>query len=277
MDYEVPDAQYIATANVEVPMVSVVRESRAGERRRAPRRLQLAECERQARIAALHIDRAWELTERHAGPSDDTLIWAELQGAMTAGIILSRMLRPTGVRPRAPLSRTKSQQRSAGRGAELCRLLSVDDASPLLKISAIRDPIEHFDERIDTVVEQGAASVSDFFIAKQGYLATGPTLLPNGRAASPMVALRVFAPWPGLLIFNGQVFDLFAYEEALHKLIDQDYPHAVAAVIEEEREWTTSHFGSAQQLAWRADDVERRRARWSSFREGRSLSAPTGL
>lgn len=277
MEYEVPEAQFIVTADVEVPMVSVVREDGAGERRRAPRRLQLVECERQARIAALHIDRTWELTERRAGPGDDTLIWAELQGAMTAGIILSRMLRPTGVRQRAPLSRTKSQQRSADRGAELRRLLSVDDASPLLKISAIRDPIEHLDERIDTVVEQGAASVSDFFIAKQGYLATGPTQLPDGRAVPPMVALRVFAPWPGLLIFDGQVFDLFAYEEALHRLIDEDYPLAVAAVIQEEQEWTRSHFGSAQQLAWRADVVERRRARWTSFRQGRSLSAPTGL
>ncbi|KFD43965.1 hypothetical protein ACF049_19070 [Cellulosimicrobium funkei] len=277
MEYELPEAQYIPTANIEVPLLSILGENKAGDHRRVPRRLQLVECERQARIAALHIDRAWALTERHAGPSDDTLVWAELQGAMTAGIILSRMLRPTGVRPRAPLSRTKSEKRSADRGAELRGLLSVEEESPLLKISAIRDPIEHFDERIDRAVEQGAVSVSDFFIAKQGYLATGPTQLPDGRDAPRTVALRVFAPWPGLLIFDGQVFDLFAYEEALHRLIDQDYPRAVAAVIHEEREWTNSHFGSAQQLAWRADDVERRRARWASFREGRSLSAPTGL
>ncbi len=100
MEYELPEAQYIPTANIEVPLLSILGENKAGDHRRVPRRLQLVECERQARIAALHIDRAWALTERHAGPSDDTLVWAELQGAMTAGIILSRMLRPTGVRPR---------------------------------------------------------------------------------------------------------------------------------------------------------------------------------
>ncbi|MCK0115987.1 hypothetical protein MWU57_02985 [Isoptericola sp. S6320L] len=277
MGYEVPEARFIPSANVEAPMVSVVRVDRERRRHRTPRWLQLVECERQARIAALHIDRTWEMTERRSGQKDDASVWAELQAAMTAGIILSRMLRPTGVRARPGLSKTKSQQRSADRGAELRRLLAVDEASPLLKISTIRDPIEHFDERIDAIVERGAASVSDFFIAKRGYLSTGPEQLHDGRTAPPMVALRVFAPWPGLLIFDEQVFDLFAYEEALHHLIHEDYPRAVASVAEDEREWTASHFGSAQQLAWHPPDVERRRERWRSFREGRGLGAPSGL
>lgn len=277
MMYEIPAARFIPAANVEVPLISIVRVGGDGERHRTPRRVQLVECERQARIAALHIDRTWEVTAKRTGPADDTQVWAELQGAMTAGIILSRMLSPTGVRQRQPLSKTKSQQRSEDRGTELRRLLDIDRESPLLKISAIRDPIEHFDERIDSVVEQGAASVSDFFLAKQGYLATGPAQLPDGRTAPPMVALRVFAPWPGLLIFGSQVFDFFAYEEALHKLIDEDYPRAVMAVVEEERDWTSSHYGSSQQLAWDPPDVAARRERWGAFRKARGKESPSGL
>lgn len=108
-------------------------------------------CASQAQIALIHLRRVWARESEPAGQEvwnavlDPLEVWADLQGALTAGIVLSRLLKPQAVRPRPPLSKAQSVANSNTRGDRLRRLLGVSDESVLLTIRAVRNPVEHID------------------------------------------------------------------------------------------------------------------------------------
>jgi hypothetical protein len=132
----------------------------------------------------------------------------------------------------------------------------------------VRDPVEHIDERIDLVVEQGAQTALDWYIAACGVMTSGPVDSPGGRAAG----LRAFAPVPGLLYFDDIALDLWAWEEALVGLLD-----AVPVALERLRaneghlDWTV---GRGSMVSWAQADIDTRRERWDELRSRRGVPLP---
>lgn len=272
MAYELPRVGFDPDADVVAPMLSIIREDSAtGVTRTSPWRIYLRQCDRQAGIALSHLDSAWALLGEIRSLNSEDAVWAELQGALTAGIILSRLLKPGHVRSRSGMSIDEAKAKSKARGEHLRELLDVNADSSLLTIAAIRDPIEHFDERIDAATEAGAWSLSDWYVAREGYIGT-PTAngTPTGRHT---VGLRVFAPLPGLLIFDDKVFDLFAWEDELFGL-QNAMPQAIARAEAGLMSFRTGHIGLSQIYVWNPEDVGERRSQWVNLRKRRNKPMP---
>ena len=188
----------------------------------------LTACTNQARIALLHLNRLWAMegsppdvdvwTRRV--PGSDIEVWAELQGFVTAGVILGRLLAPNPIPPRNEPNREALKRQAHARGRRLRDLLDIEGDSPLLSIAAVRNGMEHVDERIDKiVVDEDVWSVSDWYISNEVYVAsTNRQEAADQGAEGRHVNMRVFAPLPGILIFDEHHIDLFAFEVALHNL-----------------------------------------------------------
>ncbi|WP_421743313.1 hypothetical protein [Cellulomonas sp.] len=182
-------------------------------------------CERQASIALRSLRRVWALEGDPPDPGvwdavkDVDGVWADLQSAMTAGIILSRLLKPTGVYAHSGLTQEEARTRADARGAALRAALEVPPDSPVIGIKRVRDSLEHVDERIDAVVGAGNVySVSDWYLATGGYFGTTPSDVPLPSNARH-VNLRTFVPRLGVLVFDRDTVDLFAYEVGLQGLM----------------------------------------------------------
>lgn len=217
-----------------VPMTSIT--DQAGDAGSQPWVYYLTVINEQALIALRHLLAIWDMEGDTADlgvwsrPGVDVgLVWSHLQGAMFAGIVLTRMLDPR-IRPISAKASQAAQDRhaarrdaAAARGERLRELLDVPADSPLLTIRRVRDALEHFDEKIDELVLAGdVASVSDFHIAIGGEYAeitAAEVLAETGQAGARHVTMRQFAPDLGVLRFGGHVVDLFHYETALHNLL----------------------------------------------------------
>lgn len=188
----------------------------------------------QAQIALRHLLAVWEM---EGEPADlnvwssnrtddrDLQVWSHLQGAMFAGIVLTRMFDPRVAGPgrsASPARRAAQEAKKAAadaRARRLRELLDVDNDSPLLQIRGVRDALEHFDERMDQVAAAGdVASVSDFTIALGGRFvdidSSAPREAPDGGAVARHLTMRQFGPDFGVLYFGDELVDLFAYEAA---------------------------------------------------------------
>ena len=233
-------------------------------------------CAAQAQIALIHLHRVWAREGEPADlsvwsdVSDPLEVWADLQGALTAGIVLSRLLKPLNVHSRHPLTQKQAQANSNARGERLRSLLDIPDNSVLLTIRAVRDPVEHIDERLDRAVEDdSAASISDLYIAHMMY--HNDRLNDSVESApTPLHAnMRTFLPVTGHILYGAEQFDLFAYEEALLKLLSA--VPAARKLIDEDRPRSGGRsFGSSQPVLINPVYIDERRSVLASMRKARS-------
>ncbi|WP_336642861.1 hypothetical protein [Microbacterium sp. MMO-113] len=234
-------------------------------------------CAAQAQIALIHLRRVWA-REGEPGDlsvwsnvSDPLEVWADLQGALTAGIVLSRLLKPLGVHPRHSLTKKQAQASSNARGDRLRSLLDIPDNSVLLTIRAVRDPVEHIDERLDRAVENDSvASISDLYIA---YMMYHTDRLNDSveSAPTPLHAnMRTFLPVTGHILYGAERFDLFAYEEALLKLLSA-VPAARESIDETRPESGRRSLGSSQPSFINPVYIDERRSVLANMRKARDV------
>lgn len=213
-------------------------------------RLYLMEVDRQARLAAASFDAAWTRALQPTTPLDDPQVWALLQSGLFSAIVVSRILRPTSVRARPGVSTQQARELADERGDRLRLALHVADDSALLAVSSLRDPLEHFDERLDAVVEQGWYSVTDWWICHGlGIFAEAD---PSSQGSGLNRSLRTFHPTAGLIDVGHQRFDFYELTLALVRLVH----HAIPAALEgldvraEKRRAASGHghnvFGAGQ-------------------------------
>jgi hypothetical protein len=255
-----------------VPMTSITDET--GDAGSQPWVYYLTVINEQALIALRHLLAIWDMEGDPADlgvwsrPGVDAgSVWSHLQGAMFAGIALTRMLDPRVRAISAKASQAEQERHAArrdaaaARGERLRALLDVPADSPLLGIRRVRDALEHFDERIDEVVLAGeVASVSDFHIATGGEYAeitAAEVVAETGRAGARHVTMRQFAPDLGVLRFGGQIVDLFAYETALHNLL-AELPRAYEEAAGPAS--GTAGYGLGRVTRWSTPSVAERRA-----------------
>lgn len=186
----------------------------------ATQRLQLGvyveELTRQAEIFNLLFSRAWMRAINPDCNPTDVEVWADLQGALFAAIVVQRTLlpRPGGFRLN---ERTKSESHKIiiERGRSLRELFSMEeDSHALFEVSEVRDAFEHVDERLDAIVDSAAISISDWHITHGEFLRDLPKEAPV-PASERGAAMRVFEPLCGLLHYGGKQIDMFKVDFAM--------------------------------------------------------------
>lgn len=174
--------------------------------------LYLTEVERQAKIATRAFERAWLGAMRPADQQDTEAIWADLQACLFASIIVERVLLPRegAIRSYPKATRNRRVAQALKRGGQLRKLLELPDAEvEWLRVSAVRDPLEHFDERLDNVILDEVVSVSDRYVSR-GLI--GQTVTHDAMTTR---LLRVFVAPAGLLFYDDQPLDLYALDHVL--------------------------------------------------------------
>ncbi|MBO2448657.1 hypothetical protein J4573_16265 [Actinomadura barringtoniae] len=177
----------------------------------------LDELERQAVIVNSNIVAAWRRAIGGCSPTDPE-VWAALQAALFAAIVVQRVLRPGRVR-RHPhhQSQQESQDFADLRGQRLRAMLGVSADSALLRVGSVRDPFEHVDERLDQLMTPDAVSLSDW------YISSGRALVTPGASSDSLregYGLRVFFPAGGVLYFGDEVLDLYALDIEMLRIRD---------------------------------------------------------
>lgn len=257
---------------VILPMTSIA-DAPGGGKPEQPWAFYLTVIDEQTLIALRHLNAIWELEGDPPDISvwssdriDATEVWAHLQGAMFAGIVVARMFDPRVLRASRSAKREQSasavsRQVAADRRAQRLRaLLNVEDDSPLLHIRRVRDALEHFDERIDDLAAAGdVASVTDFSIALGGRFIDVDRSDSATNADDPIalrhVTMRQFSPDRGVLYFGDSFVDLFAYETALHNVL-AEMPNAYSNADGSSRR---ARYGSARLAKWDEAEVSKRR------------------
>lgn len=235
----------------------------------------LSSCVNQARIALHHLDRLWAIEGDPADvtvwhdrrPLGDLSVWADLQGFVTAAIILNRFLKPApSYRKRQP-RKAELEKQAHDRGKKLRELLKVEDDSPLLTVGKVRNAFEHVDERIDALVVAGDVwSLSDWYIAQELYFLPMTQIEARSQGwEGRHENMRYFAPFQGLLVYGDERIDLFQVEAALHELLAA----SVAATEQVVREYPAGHsaVGASNPRVWRPEDWQERRRQVVEMRE----------
>lgn len=173
------------------------------------------ELKRQAEIASQSLTRGWIRAVQPDTRADDEIVWGDLQSALFAGIVISRILNPVGVKPWPKDTFREREAIAKRRGSRLRELLQIDESSPLLKVTNVRDSFEHFDERLDSVFLNDTASLIDWHISRDGIRLRTP-LDKEGPVGE---SLRQFFPGSGTLHFGEEELDLFALDRALLELV----------------------------------------------------------
>jgi hypothetical protein len=170
------------------------------------------------------------------------------------------------VRKRPQLeSKAKSQRYAEQRGQRLKELLEIPEqmAKGLFSVSAVRDPLEHIDERFDDVVLADAAAVCDWYIADDG-MGAGPALEAKGDGHG----LRAFYPLGGILQFSGRRLDIFGLDYAHLQLRKIGVPAAHATLDARRRSghggYNAFSFRNVQFMA--EDQAVSRCRRWMQLR-----------
>jgi len=170
----------------------------------------LEELDRQALIADAALTTAWQRGMTRT--VDDAPTWSHLQAALFAGIVVARILNP-GHSVKSYPGRNKQQAAAQARGRRLRHRLGVDLSSPLFDVTAVRDSLEHFDERLDAALAPNPTNISDWYITDGVALVTSDAATAAGVPSG--IGLRVFSPLGGILRFQDAELDLFAWDQAL--------------------------------------------------------------
>lgn len=226
----------------------------------------------QARLALSHLLQVWQWEGDppdtaiwRTGEVAEEVVWGDLQGALFAGILIDRILRAPRPKPRDGGSGVQRWERAN----RLRSLLEVPDDSQLLKVAAVRNSMEHLDERMDRVIaDRRIASVTDAAISQGGlwFKSVDAEAIAEDETAMRHVAMRIFSPEMGLLIYDEDHIDLWAWEAALHGLLSQirGAQDGVVSALRAER----TRFGMAKPEIWDvAHDGADRRARILAIRE----------
>ncbi|MEU7715321.1 hypothetical protein AB0B03_25670 [Micromonospora chalcea] len=179
----------------------------------------LIEIERQAKIFNDSFESAVEAAAAGSNPE----AWQNIQAAMFAGIIVSRMV-THGQDPKGEgWPGTKGQAKKLAKEAkktrikELRRLLALPDNEdyPLYELSRIRNSLEHIDEWLDTALcaPSDVAALSDWYLAGRS-LIHSPDDLSMGEGVA---GLRGFSPETGRAIFHRHQYDLFVIDIEMAK------------------------------------------------------------
>jgi hypothetical protein len=186
---------------------------------------------------------------------DTEAIWADLQACLFAAIVVERILRPNLQTIRANGGRTKPESRAyaAQRSRDLLDLLEIPDDAAMFAVANVRDPLEHFDERIDSAALSGAASVTDWYVS-HGAIARTPAGVPKEQAS---LGLRVFVAPLGLLLFDDQQLDLFALDISLLAL-RANMPDAREKLRNSHPSAGRYYFGSGQLVSIGAEHWQQR-------------------
>lgn len=225
--------------------------------------LYLDELERQAVIVNSNIVFAWRKAIGGCSPTDPG-VWAALQAALFAAIVVQRVLHPGTVRRYPRHQRQRESQDFADLRAERLRQrLGVAADTVLLRVKSVRDSFEHVDERLDQLMTPDAISLSDWYISSGRALVTPD---PPSESSSRGYGLRVFFPEGGLLYFGSEALDLYALDLAMLRI-----RAAVGVARKELRRMAPGRniFGGGQLVDLMPDEqVQRRAAGWLTDREG---------
>ncbi|MEU5911617.1 hypothetical protein [Micromonospora sp. NPDC047527] len=179
----------------------------------------LIEIERQAKIFNDSFESAVEAAT--AGSNADA--WKNIQAAMFAGIIVSRMV-TYGQDPKAEgWPGTNGQAKKLAKEAkktrikELRRLLALPDNEdyPLYDLGRIRNSLEHIDEWLDRALyaPSDVAALSDWYLAGRSLIHSSDDL---GKGEG-VAGLRGFSPETGRAIFHRHQYDLFVIDIEIAK------------------------------------------------------------
>ena len=224
----------------------------------------LEELERQAVIVGDNIASAWRRAMGGCS-STDSRVWAKLQAALFAAIVVQRVLQPGRVH-RYPhhQARQESQDFADARGNRLRGMVGLAADAVLLRTQSVRDPFEHVDERLDQLMTPDAISLSDW------YISTGKAFMTpesSGNSTIGGYGLRVFFPEGGLLYFGRKSLDLYALDIEmleLRRAIDSARKELEKRVV------GRNLFGGSQLVdLLPVEHVRRRADAWLSEREQR--------
>jgi hypothetical protein len=238
----------------------------------------LDEIERQAVIVNNNIAFAWRQAMGDCSPADPD-VWAALQAALFAAIVVQRVLSPGRVYKYAHhQTQQESQDFAQRRGQRLRQLLGVPSDASFLRVQKVRDPFEHVDERLDQLMTPEASSLSDW------YISTGRALVTPNAEASPGLSsvgygLRVFFPAGGVLYFGNETLDIYELDIAM---LDIREAISVARTELQQKVRGRNIFGGGQLVDLLPEShVQQRAAGWLADRDRRghglgvSLIVPT--
>lgn len=242
----------------------------------------LRELDRQAFIVNRSIEAAWMRAIKPETPADDLEVWANLQAALFAAIVIERTLKPgKSVRKHAAHpSRVETQNYAEARGRKLRALLCISEDLGEFRVGHVRDPLEHIDERIDAVMIEEAVSLVDWYISTGEALVT-PEPDPEGDGRRGF-GLRVFYASGGALYFGDQGLDVFALDIAALELRTKAIPSAretidrrISLANSLASEGGANHFGPHKLVRLLSDDATRDRCRqWLAERTALGASLP---
>lgn len=182
----------------------------------------LHELRRQASIFNDNLATAWRRGMNPTIPSDDPVVWASLQAALFAAIVVQRLLRPSKSVRKQPhhSTRNESQAVADARGERLRALLQVPDDAIFFTVTKVRDAFEHVDERLDSLMRDEVIGFSDWYLTDGMALVT-----PRPADGTPMAedighGMRVFFPAAGTLYFDDKMVDLYLLDLAMLDLKD---------------------------------------------------------
>jgi len=140
----------------------------------------LDELDRQALIADAALTTAWQ--RGMTCTADDAPTWSPLQAALFAGIVVARILNPgDAVRPYPGQNKQQAKAHAQARGQRLRHRLGVDLSSPLFDVTAVRDSLEHFDERLDAALAPNPTNIRDWHITDGvAYVTPDAATAPGG-------------------------------------------------------------------------------------------------
>ncbi|GGH94698.1 hypothetical protein ACFFGR_02620 [Arthrobacter liuii] len=236
----------------------------------------LVEIQRQAELGSRYIKRAWTRAMAEGTPSNDTMVWGDLQAALFAAIVVQRILQPGPVRQHPRATKESRQQHADYRGSRLRELLRVDDSWPLFLAKDVRDACEHFDEKLDAVVLDGMVSLVDWHISHDGKMLQTP---PRPVEGQKMAAdLRCFYPRGGLLRFSARyTLDIFNLDVAFLNLLEDDGVERVRTALREGIQGPMV-FGSTQYVYLMSEENEDLRVKeWMDVRETAGVPVPRTL
>jgi hypothetical protein len=228
--------------------------------------LYLDELERQAVIVNSNIVFAWRRAMGDCSPTDPD-VWAALQAALFAAIVVQRVLRPGRVRRyRHHQTQRESQDFAECRGRRLRELLGVTAEASLLRVQGVRDPFEHVDERLDQLMTPETISLSDWYISTGKALVT-PGASSGSGLSSGGYGLRVFFPAGGVLYFDSEALDLYALDIAMLQI--REAINAARGSLQQKVRGRNVFGGSQLVDLLPEDHVQQRAAGWLADRDER--------
>lgn len=204
------------------------------------------------------------------------MVWGDLQAALFSAIVIQRTLKPGPVRSHPKETRDARQKHAEHRGNRLRELLRIDESWSLFLAKDVRDACEHFDEKLDSVILGGAASLVDWHISHDGKMLQTPPEPIDGQEVA--ADLRAFYPRGGMLRFSAKYeLDIFNLDVAFLNLLAPEGVDAAAARLKENLAGPMA-FGATQYIYLMSEENEDIRLKqWLDVHERAGSALPSAL